>query len=531
LNHGLASPVLLRIMDRSQEGAFDRMKTTALFQSYAELNSEERSGFKSVARFMLPDSFTSLSCATLLCFLTSWGALLLARTPAQADVLWPANGIVLAFVLVVPRRYWASYLAGGVVASVAVHQVLGFPITQSWLFTVANVVEVLLAALWLAPQGRVRLELTNPHTLGKFLLYGVLLAPLASTVVVELILAALGRPARLLPLGNWFIGDAMGIAVMTPLTLAIRVEDLRWLFVEAKRAETLGILVGLSLLSTGVFSQGGLLLIFLLFPALLLVIFKLGSSGSAIGVFLMLVPAAYFTVGQRGPFVPGGVLSKSQVVHSIFSLQCFLGVALVTIYSVSTALAERDKLQQELTMAYRSAHAEAELDHVTGLANRRALDRQLALEWKRAAREKVSLSLLMIDVDRFKLYNDHYGHLAGDACLRAIATILAKAPLRANDLVARFGGEEFAIVLPLAAAEGAFQIGDRIRQNVADACMHHTGNMPGIVTISVGAATIRPTAEWGETALIEQADRALYQAKQNGRNQVVGVDGMKPLTN
>jgi diguanylate cyclase (GGDEF)-like protein len=195
-------------------------------------------------------------------------------------------------------------------------------------------------------------------------------------------------------------------------------------------------------------------------------------------------------------------------------------VSLVTIYAVSAALADRDRLHRELTEAYLVADTQAGKDHLTGLANRRIFDEQLTREWKRAAREKGTLSLLMVDVDHFKLYNDRYGHLAGDECLRAVGSVLAKAPFRGTDLAARFGGEEFAILLPRAGAEGAFLIADRIRQAVADQQQPHISNPSSIVTVSIGVATLHPAEETGEKLLIQRADEALYQAKKEGRNQV-----------
>jgi diguanylate cyclase (GGDEF)-like protein len=453
---------------------------------------------------------------TLLCLIASWGGVVLGQTPAEADILWPSNGILLAFLLVLPRRYWPSYIAGSIVANMLAHAFFPFSFWKTMGFSIANTVEVLVAAAFLAPGGGRRPDLTNLRTLGRFFLFGVVLAPLASTLFVQLARIVFSQPASLLELSNWYIGDAIGIAIMTPFILAMDPREIAVLFSSVRRWETVAILGGLTLISICVFAQSGLPVVFLLFPALLLVIFRLRSAGSAIGVFLMVVPAAYFTVQQRGPFAP---TMTGSLIHSILLLQCFLIVSLATIYSVSAALADRDRLQQELTVAFKEADAKAGIDHVTGLANRRTFDRQLAREWRRAVREKVSISLMMIDVDQFKLYNDHYGHLAGDGCLRTIGSVLKNAPLRETDLAARYGGEEFAVILPRATNEGAALLAERIRQSVADRHIPHLPYQPGIVTISMGVATMRPTDEWDETELIKRADLALYLAKKEGRNQ------------
>ena len=507
------------------------MKATFYSEEYVKAKSTEQLTVASVAAYLRPDSFIRWSGVMLVCAASSWGGLVLARPPWEADIFWPANGILLASLLVLPRRFWTAYLAGSVLSSLLVHQLLHFPVSFSLIFTGANTVEVLLAALWLTSQVSSRPDLTHRKTLGKLLFYGVLLAPMVSALVVEVCLTIWFKPAKWMAMGNLFFGDALGMAIMAPLTLAVDRTELAVLFSRARWQENIGILGGLTLLSFIIFAQTGWPIVFLLFPPLLLMIFRLGASGSVIGLFLMCVPAAYFTAQRRGPFAVHeiGATEKLIQIHGIFLLQSFLTVALITIFAISAALAERDRLQQEMTTAYQEADTNAGTDHVTGLANRRTFDRHLEREWRRAIRENVGLSLMMIDVDHFKLYNDYYGHLAGDACLRAVAAVLQSAPLRASDLVARYGGEEFAVILPRAGAEGTFLLADRIRQSVADRCLPHLPHTPGIVTISVGVATILPKSEWDQSVLIQLADQALYLAKNDGRNLVKAWDGVQQV--
>lgn len=470
-----------------------------------------------VAQWMQPDSMARLSLVTLFYAVSAWGGVELGQTPAAAAILWPANGILLAILLRLERRYWVSYLAGSVVANFLAHCFFTFSLFQLVLFTAGNTAEVLVAALLLSnPEAR-KPDLNQLRILGRFVFCAVLLAPLISTALIETVLALRGAPAHLLSLTNWFAGDALGIAIMTPLVLAIDGAELAILFGPAKRLQTLGILAGLAAISCLVFAQNGLPVAFVLIPGLLLSIFRLGSSGSAIGIFLMSVPAACFTGHGRGPFAQ---MRPDLLIHSIFLLQCFLCVALIILYSVSSALSDRDRLQQEIAAAFTEADAIAARDHVTGLANRRTFDNKLTIEWQRAVREKASLSLLMIDVDQFKLYNDYYGHVAGDECLRKVADILAGAPLRTTDMVARYGGEEFAIVLPRALTLGAAAMAERVRQTICDACLAHLPYQAGIVTVSVGVATLNPAGGLNEKVLIERADLALYEAKNAGRNQV-----------
>jgi diguanylate cyclase (GGDEF)-like protein len=161
-------------------------------------------------------------------------------------------------------------------------------------------------------------------------------------------------------------------------------------------------------------------------------------------------------------------------------------------------------------------------DALTQIANRREFERRLNLEWSRAKRDARSLALILIDVDCFKNYNDYYGHPAGDACLRRIAAVLRTIPRRAPDLVARFGGEEFVVLLPGTSVADAAQMAQRMQRAVVDLLMPHAASSvaPG-VTASFGVAGLVPARDNQPLDLVTAADAALYRAKEGGRNRVV----------
>jgi diguanylate cyclase (GGDEF)-like protein len=186
-------------------------------------------------------------------------------------------------------------------------------------------------------------------------------------------------------------------------------------------------------------------------------------------------------------------------------------------------LAERDR---ELRAANRHLEALASIDSLSGLANRRSFDARLQTEWQRCAELKRPVALMMIDVDHFKLFNDNYGHLEGDQCLRVIAETLSAAATRNGDFVARYGGEEFVVLLPDTDLAAALETAARLRHTVAALAIAHRFAPCGHVTVSIGVAALTPSAAFAPgTAnspedLLGAADGSLYAAKRGGRNTI-----------
>ena len=161
-------------------------------------------------------------------------------------------------------------------------------------------------------------------------------------------------------------------------------------------------------------------------------------------------------------------------------------------------------------------------DGLTEIGNRRSFDQAIKSEWNHAKRAKEHLGMLMLDIDKFKLFNDTYGHLNGDTCLKTVARVISDSLERGRDSVFRWGGEEFAVVLPCTHVEGAMKVAERIRENVSAEPIRH-GDETTFVTISLGVGSVVPAGACFEEAFAEfsaSVDRALYRAKENGRNRV-----------
>lgn len=185
-----------------------------------------------------------------------------------------------------------------------------------------------------------------------------------------------------------------------------------------------------------------------------------------------------------------------------------------------------DDMLAELQQANTRLRRQSEVDGLLGIANRRAFDEALTHEWARAVREFTVTSLLMIDVDFFKNYNDTYGHQAGDGCLKRLADAIASSLKRPGDVVARYGGEEFSVLLPQTDAAGADEVAREIQDAVSRLAIPHSGSLVSTqVTVSIGISTVTPTPGLKQEVMVHAADHALYRAKQAGRNRCVHDDG------
>jgi diguanylate cyclase (GGDEF)-like protein len=185
-------------------------------------------------------------------------------------------------------------------------------------------------------------------------------------------------------------------------------------------------------------------------------------------------------------------------------------------------LLQQAQVYKQLEAANRALQQLANVDGLTGLANRRRFDEYLNRQWINLIQEESPLSLILCDIDYFKFYNDRYGHPAGDVCLQKVGAVLSQKAQKHQDLVARYGGEEFAVIMPHTHPSGAFHVAQTIQAGVKNLqIVHEASVVDEYVTLSMGVATLIPTWESSPSDLIVAADKALYTAKTQGRNRIV----------
>lgn len=431
-------------------------------------------------------------------------------------IFWPLNGVTIAVLLRRPTREWSPILLGVAVGTGIGECLDGNSLSlELWLRPI-SILEVFICA-WLLP-GYSGLE----KWLGRRYLFlrfctAIILGPGLSGLLAAAVFQRMEHQHFLTALNSWATADALGIAAMLPLSLAFGSSELKSLVSRQQLPRSVSLLVVMLTVTTIVFYVTRFPLLFLLYPMLLVVEAMLAFAGSAIAVPVVCTAAVYLTMHGDGPF---GSWPADMPIPRDVALQVFLGFNLVALFPASILLMERRRMAVKLTDTNERLSILAAMDGLTGIANRRSLDERFADEWKRAMRVQTPLSLLMIDLDHFKDFNDLYGHDSGDHCLRTVAETLRTYVRRPQDLAGRFGGEEFAILLPHTPLEDAIDFAERVRGAIYDLAIHHNRSPHSRVTVSIGCSAAIPVQGSHSAELLRAADNALYRAKKAGRNQV-----------
>jgi len=431
-------------------------------------------------------------------------------------IIWPLNGVNVALLLMRPRASWLWMLVG-IELGTGIGECLDDNLVQMEICQrLFSLTEVVISACLLPPFLTLDRWLRTPGIFMRFLAALVLGPGISGLMAASLFHYTQGQ-SFLLAFNNWATADALGIAATMPLALSLRSAQMRSLFQREALPRTLGVLILAFAGAALIFSVSRYPLMFLLFPLLLLVDSLLAFAGTAIAVVGVLFISVYLTDNSLGPF---GTWPSDLAVPRDLALQIYFGFQLIALFPASIVLMERRRMAEELHNTNARLTVLASLDGLTGIANRRSFDERFAEEWNRAVRHRKPLALAMIDLDNFKQFNDLYGHLAGDRCLCAVADALSRQLHRPEDLVARFGGEEFALLLPHTSADGALKVVEKIRAAVHGLGIDHIGNTWNRVTVSIGYSALTPVTADGKSRLIQLADAALYHAKSGGRNRV-----------
>ena len=557
-------------------------------------------------------------------------------------LIWVANGLALAYLLLAPRWLWRRYLlvvycgmlAGGLAAG-----------PGSWRVVAAlsscNLLEVALAAFALRKRSGQLPQFCDQRYLFRFALYAIAGAPVLTSLLSFIGVAVWTHRFPVSSMTNWISTDGLGTAITTPACVALFQNRLK---IPENARGAWPLLVALIPITIASFEPWGVPLLYLIYPTVALILFRFGLGWAAVSTLFVSAVGSWFTIHSQGPFASiGTAISRNPTIM----LQLYLASGMFLVFAASSVfdalqgterklretvnlhelvaqnsrdviifadfkghrsyvsaaaewlggwsreqllgkkslelvhpddrgkvrsvierlrlgghgelveyrvenvrggylwvegnlravhdmstgvsigilnmlrdISHRKEAERKLQDAYATLQALAATDPLTHLANRRAFDQCLANEWRRCLRERMPVSVLLIDADWFKSFNDTYGHPRGDRCLKQIADSALEAVSRASDMVARIGGEEFGVILPNTHSEGARQLAEKIRSALRARKVTHSANPSGSVTISVGCATMVPSVGEHASTLIQRADEALYRAKHAGRDRV-----------
>jgi diguanylate cyclase (GGDEF)-like protein len=428
--------------------------------------------------------------------------------------IWVSTSVIAAFVLTAPPRWKITFFTVGSLVSHGLHLVLGDPLSTACWHAFCSCLEILITVLPFK-HFAVRTDITNRRAICRIVYFGVLLAPLTGALLGSGPLAATAHRPYPEVVRFWFLSESLGASVGLSVTL---------LLLTRPPGRPFGILGArafvawsspLVLVTLAVFWQTTYPLAFLVLPPLVVLLFRFELAGAVFGTSFIVVVAGIFTAEGHGPFrvfLKDAPLQQVALYH-VFGLTLF-----ATFISVGFAIQERVKFERALKDANLRLNYLASHDPLTGIRNRRGFDEMLNAEWLNSLPGGETLSLLYIDIDYFKRFNDTYGHLAGDECLRTVAAALLGGVRSSRDWVARYGGEEFVIGLPATSAAEALVTANRVVAMVHGAGIPHRDSPFAMITASVGVATLHPASGGSPAELVHLADQALYTAKRKGRN-------------
>lgn len=460
-----------------------------------------------------------------------------------ASAIWLPSGITLAAILLFGSKVFFGIAFGSIMGLINYSsslQSFTHIILINTACILANYLQPLLIKLLIQKYANMRTLFTSIRGVTCFILFSSLMAVLAPIIVVNTAVYIKLYSAN--NYWNYFFtmwsSGALAHIIFAPIFLIPTIHPVTKKNPLPRKIKALIIIfifLSTMLISWLTFWKSNALeYLFLLL--LIISVFTLGKKFSIIMVVIVSCVTIIATMLGFGPFV------KQSANQSLLLLQSFIGVFAVTCLILSAIIDEKQRATNTLeailanlenSVKERTAELQkvndelsrlAHLDGLTQIANRRQFDDYLVKEWKRHLRKQEFLALILIDIDYFKRYNDCYGHQGGDNCLIEVAQTITKTLKRPMDLATRYGGEEFAVILPNTKPEGALVVAEHIREAVFLLKIPHIAStVSQYVTLSLGVASLIPTPEMSWEDLISIADRALYQAKHQGRNRIISL--------
>lgn len=428
----------------------------------------------------------------------------------------PQNGVVLALLLMTRRKLWPWIFLGYALELSQGEREIPYGTHLTALEILGNLTEVGIAAFTLPPFRNLKQWLQERRLLPAFLAYAMVFGPLLmSLTVAQRVPGTIGSVAAL-DSSFWTrvrtvaLAEALGIALATSLALVLLNSETYKLFRLRALPQTLA-LFALAGISTWLVFRSVPSPLLLLIPIAVLVVvaFRLGLRGAVLANSISAAVAVAWNLQSRGPAA---------------YTQTFFALTVLVVLPLSVTLASKRYLEVRLADAHTELDRLKSLDRLTGVPNRKRFDLVLEREWQRAARDPKHVALLMVDVDDFNLFNQHYGPEAGDECLRRVAARMSEQPHRAYDLISRYEGGKFTVLLPGASGEAVERIAEEFRAGIAAQEWPHELSPFERVTVSVGWAAMVPAEHSRPDALIAAADSALRLARENGMNRVEGVN-------
>ena len=423
-------------------------------------------------------------------FALTWAMVAFTRL-TEVAVLWPVNGLVLALCLLSTDRVAKQALLAAFLGNLTASALGPTGIALGTALAFANLLETGFAWLALRTIVRQHPNLGHPDVLWRFSVFAVLLAPVLSGAIAALAFSTKSHHPQAYWefFSVWWASDALGMALFAPLLVTFRPAEWRGYLTRERLAPMLLPLVLLVGVTLAVFMQSSYPMLFFIFPPLMWLVFRWGFPGATVGGLVILVISFTMTYCQSGPMM---LLENHTPAQRFFLLQVFMGTALLSALPIGMILDHRNRLLARLRRREQEFQHQALHDALTGVLNRRGLMKLLADELEKSVLYHTPVSVVVLDVDHFKAYNDTYGHPAGDDCLIWLSKEMQAVAGSVAAVCGRQGGEEFAVVLPGLSSSEAEAWAEVLRARIDQQNRIHAGADLGRVTISVGVACVNP---------------------------------------